>query len=162
MPKGDKPTLKERGFVRDYIATGNATEAARRNYDVADPTSSTPRSIGSQKLAKLGEIIEREAGKEGLSWLTPEYILTGINNIAQDPKAPYRAKISALELLGKSLALFTDKIETKNQILAIVGELSAEWKEEKPAQNGVLSHKSASATGEPAGGETPFVDEGVR
>lgn len=30
---------KEKGFVNDYIDTGNATEAAARNYDVANRNS---------------------------------------------------------------------------------------------------------------------------
>ncbi len=46
----DKLTKKQKGFVKDYIETGNATEAAERNYDTKD--RSVARSIGAENLAK--------------------------------------------------------------------------------------------------------------
>lgn len=44
-------TKKEKGFVEDYIETGNATEAALNNYDTED--ENVAASIGSQNLRKL-------------------------------------------------------------------------------------------------------------
>lgn len=43
-------TRKQQGFVRDYISTGNATLAVRRNYSIKN--DSTVRAIGSENLAK--------------------------------------------------------------------------------------------------------------
>ena len=88
--------------------------------------------IGFENLNKLRGELQKEDEKMGLSWLTPEYVLSSINTLATDPKTPARSKITALELLGKSLALFTDKIETQNKILQIVGELKTEWRENVP------------------------------
>lgn len=45
-----KLTKKQRGFVKDYLETGNGTEAAVRNYGVKD--RSVARSVGSENLAK--------------------------------------------------------------------------------------------------------------
>lgn len=132
-------TLKQEKWVKGYLETGNLAEASRiAGYKVGskggkeDATSSsyTLSHIGQQNLQKLSKEIEIGREREGLAWLTPEYILTSLNKIAADKKAPFRAKISALELLGKSLALFTDKVETKNQILQVIGELRSEWREE--------------------------------
>jgi len=52
-PKEKRPprTLKERKFVKEYLATGNATEAAARVYDVSSRESA--ESIGQQNLGKL-------------------------------------------------------------------------------------------------------------
>lgn len=47
--KGKKLSPKREGFIRDYLATGNASEAARRNYDIKNPS-------GIGKLTK--EILE--------------------------------------------------------------------------------------------------------
>lgn len=44
-------TPKQEGFVRDYLDTGNATEAVVRNYDVKD--RDVAGVIGSQNLGKL-------------------------------------------------------------------------------------------------------------
>lgn len=45
-----KLTRKQKGFVKDYIETGNATEAAERNYDVKD--RNVANAIGNENLAK--------------------------------------------------------------------------------------------------------------
>lgn len=44
-------TPKQEGFVKDYLDTGNATEAAERNYDVKDRASAG--QIGYENLRKL-------------------------------------------------------------------------------------------------------------
>src|SRR5438552_3585478 len=41
---------KQEGFVRDYLETGNATEAAARNYDVVD--RATASNIGYENVRK--------------------------------------------------------------------------------------------------------------
>ena len=43
-------SLKQQKFISDYLKTGNATEAALRNYDVKD--RSVARRIGSENLSK--------------------------------------------------------------------------------------------------------------
>lgn len=44
-------TIKEKKFVREYIKTGNATEAAARVYDVS--SRDVANAIGNENLAKL-------------------------------------------------------------------------------------------------------------
>ncbi len=46
-----KLTLKQEGFVRDFLETKNATEAVRRNYNVKDDNSAS--SIAVQNLGKV-------------------------------------------------------------------------------------------------------------
>jgi terminase small subunit-like protein len=55
MKKGTKLSKKQKGFVKDYVKTGNATEAAKRNYKVAN--RHTAKVIGSENLSK--PIIQR-------------------------------------------------------------------------------------------------------
>lgn len=50
MPKGIKPTKKQKGFVKDYLETGNATEAAARNYNVKN--RHVAQVIGDENMAK--------------------------------------------------------------------------------------------------------------
>ena len=50
MPKGKRLTIKQKGFVRDYLETGNASEAAERNYNVANRT--VAGAIGVENLQK--------------------------------------------------------------------------------------------------------------
>lgn len=46
----DELTKKQRGFVKDYIETGNATQSVKNNYDVSNDL--TARVIGSENLTK--------------------------------------------------------------------------------------------------------------
>jgi phage terminase small subunit len=43
-------TIKQRGFVKDYLETGNASQAVKNNYNVAN--DQTARAMGSENLTK--------------------------------------------------------------------------------------------------------------
>ena len=49
--KKEDLTLKQRKWIKEYIKTGNATEAAMRVYDCKDRESAS--AIGTQNLGKL-------------------------------------------------------------------------------------------------------------
>jgi len=51
MAKGNKLTIKQRKWIKKYIETGNATEAAMQVYDCKDRESAG--TIGSENLQKL-------------------------------------------------------------------------------------------------------------
>jgi hypothetical protein len=51
MTKRPPKTIKEKKFAKEYIATGNATEAAARVYDVSSRESA--KAIGGENLSKL-------------------------------------------------------------------------------------------------------------
>ncbi len=89
--KPRKLTKKREGFVKDYVETGNATEAAVRNFDVKDRNSA--KSVGSALLTNV-DIIEaveekKETLKEALErvGVTPEKIAKKVNVLltAKDP-----------------------------------------------------------------------------
>lgn len=49
-PKKAKLTRKRKGFVKDFVISGNATEAAMKNFDTDNPK--TAASIGAELLQK--------------------------------------------------------------------------------------------------------------
>lgn len=61
-----KLTKKQRGFVKDYLATGNGTQAALGNYATDNPE--VAKVIASQNLTKLNvsEAIDNVLSKERL------------------------------------------------------------------------------------------------
>lgn len=59
-----KLTKKREGFVRDFVETGNATEAVLRNFDVQKRTTATV--IGSQLLTVPEIATAVELGKQSL------------------------------------------------------------------------------------------------
>lgn len=50
MAKGDKLSKKQKGFVKDYVKTGNGTFSALNNYDTDNPK--TASVIATENLAK--------------------------------------------------------------------------------------------------------------
>ena len=51
MPKGIKLSKKQKGFVKDWVKTGNGTEAAMKNYKVKN--KKVAGVIAAQNLKKL-------------------------------------------------------------------------------------------------------------
>ena len=77
-----KMTPKQTKFVKEYIKTLNATEAAMRSYDCKDRLSA--RNIGSELLANLGTPIQRLLNKKGYTdEMLIEDMLAGVK--AQKP-----------------------------------------------------------------------------
>ncbi len=56
-------SLKQKKFVKEYLAKGNATEAAARSYDVKN--RKVANTIGNENLAKHGLQALIEAAAEG-------------------------------------------------------------------------------------------------
>lgn len=100
-------TTKQRLFIEAYLANPNATEAARKaGYKGND---NTLRSVGAENLAKpsianlLNERVEQAI-------ITADEILNGVKDIALKGKRE-ADKLKAFELLGKHLAMWTDRTE---------------------------------------------------
>jgi phage terminase small subunit len=105
-----KLTPKQRRFVKYYLETDNATQAViKAGYDLGgkhggnDPDN-TARAIGSENLAKpaIRQAIDNAMIRQKI---TPEYVLSGIANLAEGSEKD-SDKIRSYELLGKYLKLF--------------------------------------------------------
>lgn len=59
----DKLTKKQKGFIKDYIKTGNGTQSALNNYDTTD--YSTAGMIASENLRKpkIAEVVKSLADR---------------------------------------------------------------------------------------------------
>jgi phage terminase small subunit len=108
----DKLTAKQRMFVAEYIVSLNATDAAKK----AGYSERTAMEQGYQLLQKtsvqkaLQEALNQREKRTGI---TADYVLNSLKQIADASMgaADYNPANKALELLGKHLKLFTDKIE---------------------------------------------------
>jgi phage terminase small subunit len=110
-----KLTGKQEMFCKEYIIDLNATQAAIR----AGYSEATARSIGQENLTKP-DITQRiaELQKERIEKveITAENVLKDILS-TRDAAAfdnNHNARLKANELLGKHLALFTDKTQLTN------------------------------------------------
>jgi phage terminase small subunit len=103
-------TAKQERFCLEYVVDFNATQAAIR----AGYSEHTSYSIGWENLKKP-EIANRLAElrtKDAIATqLTREYVIEGLMGIAEYGDKMLSARVRAYELLGKHLAMFTDRLE---------------------------------------------------
>jgi phage terminase small subunit len=116
-------TPKQAAFVREYLIDLNATQAAIR----AGYSAKTAEKIGSENIRKpdIARAIQLAMDARSLKVeLTAADVLRDINAVKADAMrktydkdgnevmANHTAALKALELQGKHLKMFTDKVET--------------------------------------------------
>ena len=112
-----KLTAKQEIFCREYIIDLNATQAAIR----AGYSKKTANRIASENLSKLDiqkKIQELQQERAERTEITQDKVLKELAGIGF---APIRAadKTKALELLGRHLGMFTDKLQIEGDIKTI-------------------------------------------
>ena len=113
-----KLTAKQKLFVESYLSNPNATAAAKAaGYSEKTARSQGQRLLTNVDIAKmLGERVENAI-------ITADEILTGVKAIAQNGKRD-ADKLKAYELLGKHLAMWTDKTQLSGEVTTNVRTFS--------------------------------------
>lgn len=131
-----KLNLQQKQFCIEWTIDFNATKAAER----AKYSKKTAYSQGQRLLkhvevqAEIRRIMKKRAEKVEI---TAENVLKGIYDIAFEPGGKRTDQLKALELLGKYLALFTerqlvDMIADVSYTFGTANHVKAEPKDGKP------------------------------
>lgn len=117
-----KLTDKQRTFCEEYLVDLNGAQAAIR----AGYSEDSARVIASQNLSKLNiqEYIQELQGNRSKSTaITAEYVLTSLQAVAnrcmEEETYEHAGANKALELLGKHMALFTDRVQVEDNSVDI-------------------------------------------
>ena len=110
-----KLTAKQERFVAEYLIDLNATQAAIR----AGYSEKTARSQGQRMLTNVdvaNAIAAGQAERSERTEITQDYVLTSIMETMEQRKGTGKhsnpnAVLKGAELLGRHLALFTDRHE---------------------------------------------------
>lgn len=122
-------TPKQARFVEEYLLDLNAAAAARR----AGYSEKNADSIAAQLLSKtkVFEAVQSAvAARSAKTEITAEYVLENLKRLSErcmskEEFAP-SAAARALELLGKHLGLFSDRVELSGSlsVLGVLGDLT--------------------------------------
>lgn len=91
----DRLTPKQKGFVKDYLETGNGSEAARRNYDIQGDSESLAGVIAAENLKKpkIIEAIAKVLTKEEIANKHKQLL-----NLKTLEKAPFNHQLEDEEI----------------------------------------------------------------
>ena len=112
MAKGDKLAEKQSAFVREYLKDLNATRAAKSaGYSEKTAYSQGVRLLRNVKVATaIQAAMDKRAER---TELTADKVLKNIEEVRQLAldAGEHNNALKALELQGKHLKLFTDRVE---------------------------------------------------
>jgi phage terminase small subunit len=113
---------KQEAFAIEYLKDRNATQAAIRvGYSEKTAYSQGCRLL---KKAEVQEFINsKQEEARANATITVDDIVEQLKEIASNVLAKDADKIRALELIGKHLGMFTERVEMKGQIDTAVTKL---------------------------------------
>lgn len=110
-------TAKQQLFVREYLVDLNATQAAiRAGYSVKTAEWIGPQLLGKTHVAAaIQESMDKRSEKVELN---AEFVLSGLKQITIDSMADgdRKSALKGLELIGKHLKLFVDRLEHSGKL----------------------------------------------
>lgn len=119
-------TARQKRFVEEYLIDLNATQAAMR----AGYSPRTAQWIGPQLLAKthVSAAVQAKVGERSArTQITADWILQRLKEEATPGSQETSfspARVKALELLGKHLALFADKVQVTQRVEILLDDES--------------------------------------
>ena len=118
-------TPKQRRFVEEYLIDLNATQAAiRAGYAKSGASVEGTRLLANAKIATA--VAAAQAKRSERTEITQDYVLATIRGTVErcessDNYNP-QAVLRGLELLGRHLAMFTDKTVNRNTLATLSDE----------------------------------------
>ena len=115
-------TDKQEAFAQAIFEGSNFSDAYRQAYDAANMSNACIHTEAcllvqnpkvSQRLEQLN--LDREQQRRMQSLSRSDFVLKQLTEEAMNTENSDGARVRALELLGKSVALFTDKVETEDK-----------------------------------------------
>lgn len=114
-----KLTAKQEAFIKEYLVDLNATQAAiRAGYSEKTAYSQGQRLLKNVETEKaIQSAMNKRSQKLQIS---AEYVLNKLKDITDSDEEKTTDRLKGLELLGRHLKLFTDKLEHSGETGVII------------------------------------------
>jgi phage terminase small subunit len=105
---------KRQTFAREFLVDRNATKAAiRSGYAERTAYSQGSRLLKNVEVREEIALLEREQRKA--EKIDRQYVLNGLRKLAENAESE-AARVRALELLGKTMRMFTEQVEVQHSV----------------------------------------------
>lgn len=128
-------TEKQEAFVQAIVAGNSFATAYREAYNtdgMADGTIHSEASkLGSNPkiTARLNQIrAQKEQERRAVALSRDEYVLNKLKRIIDNEDEPTAARVRSLELMGKTIGLFVDRVETEDKTDQSIEDIEARIK----------------------------------
>jgi hypothetical protein len=130
-------TINEKKFLMVLSMTGKLTEAYRAVYKVSIHKDkrienarihATAKKVLARIKDKAPELVEAFTFED----ITPDFIRKEMMKLYNDPHATIAERTRLVELMGKTLALFTDKVVSDTKIREVVEPVYTETASDMP------------------------------
>ena len=128
-------TSAQEQFCQNIMSGMNYTAAYRAAYPNTQAHDASVWSIACRLAADLKVVsrlealrVQKEAERRTQAVSRTDFVLAGLQEMATDPDIPPAVKVRALELMGKTVALFTDRVETEDKTDRSADEIEAQIK----------------------------------
>jgi len=115
-------TDKQEAFALAVFEGNNFSDAYRLAYDASNMSAACIHTeacllVQNPKVSQRLEVLNADRVKQQrmLALSRSDFVLKQLTDEATNPDNSDGARVRALELLGKSVALFTDKVETEDK-----------------------------------------------
>lgn len=142
-------TKKQRGFVNSYADTGNASLAAKENYDISPTNANLAGVIGHENLNKPN--IQEELRKLGFDSNNAKRVISEIlNDDSNEPKDRIKAAENIFKVHGdyapdKSINVNVE-VEASDEIKEAAQKLNEIYRRTSISSDGVISSTLGNET----------------
>lgn len=112
-------TDNQKKFCKEYLKTGNATEAYLKAYKCTPKTANSNgcKLLTNDKIKAYLEELERTGGFEEA---TEQEIREFFTCTMRNPKAPLHLRMKSAEILGKNFGLTVEQKPQKETVIKVV------------------------------------------
>ena len=116
MSQENSLTAKQKRFCEEYMVDCNAKQAAiRAGYSRKSARETGPENLLKPAIGHYIQILQKERSER--TEIDADYVLKGLREIADDREKKTSDRLRAYELLGRHLAMFTDKTEHGGSVI---------------------------------------------